>query len=268
MEGITVSKTSAIEGDGNNMSGIIRVEKNGNYTVLHRAALNDSRLSWKAKGIIAYMLSMPDDWFFYLEELIKHSSDGEKAFRSGFNELKKYGYVKRFPVYENKKIVRWETIVFESPQTTENDLLSQNVQVGNVNVGFVDVGNEVLLNTDSLLNTELLNTDCKDIVEIPYEEIISYLNLRASTNYRHTTSKTKQLIKARFKDGFTVEDFKMVIDKKVQSWLNDFTMNKFLRPETLFGTKFESYLNEKVGGNNAKYQRNQTTTSFADGINF
>lgn len=258
------------------MSGIIRVEKNSNYTVLHRAALNDSRLSWKAKGIIAYMLSMPDDWIFYMEELIKHASDGEKAFRSGFNELKKYGYVKRFPIYENKKIVRWETIVFESPQIVGNDILSQNVQVGNVNVGSVDVENEVLLNTDYVLSTELLNTDKKDIVvqekdhtgAIPYKEIVSHLNKRAGTSYRHTTAKTQQLIKARFKEGFTEEEFKTVIDKKVKTWLNDLKMNKFLRPETLFGTKFESYLNEKVGGNNAKYQRNQTTSQFADGINF
>lgn len=255
------------------MGGIIRVEKNGNYTVLHRAALNDARLSWKAKGIIAYMLSMPDDWVFYVEELIKHSSDGEKAFRSGFKELTKCGYVKRYPVYENKKIVRWETIVYESPYTSEYHLLSQNVQVGNVNVDSVDVGKEGLLSTESLLSTDELNTDSKDIVEsdnidIPYKSIVSYLNQQAGTTYRHTTKKTQQIIKARFKEGFGEDDFKTVINKKVLTWLHDEKMNKYLRPETLFGPKFESYLNEKVGGNNAKYQGNSNTTPYSDGINF
>lgn len=255
------------------VGGIIRVEKNGNYTVLHRAALNDARLSWKAKGIIAYMLSMPDDWVFYMEELTKHSCDGEKAFRSGFKELKECGYVKRYPVYENKKIVRWETIVFESPQIAENNLLSQNVQVGKVNVGSVDVGNEGLLSTESLLSTEELSTESKDIVDsdnidIPYKSIIGYLNQLAGTTYRHTTKKTQQLIKARFKEGFVEEDFKTVINKKVFTWLRDDKMNKYLRPETLFGPKFESYLNEKVGGDHAKYPGHSNTSSYSDGINF
>ena len=46
----------------------------------------------------------------------------------------------------------------------------------------------------------------------------------------------------------TLEEFKIVIDKKTKQWLNDEKMCKFLRPETLFGTKFESYLNQKVKG--------------------
>jgi len=48
-------------------------------------------------------------------------------------------------------------------------------------------------------------------------------------------------------DGFTLEDFKTVIDKKCADWLNDAKMCKFLRPETLFGPKFEGYLNEING---------------------
>ncbi|SOC06352.1 uncharacterized phage protein (TIGR02220 family) [Ureibacillus xyleni] len=243
------------------MSKIIRAEKKQEYTVLDRGFLNDARLSWKAKGILAYMLSMPDDWFFYIDELKKHASDGDKSFRSGFNELKSYGYVKRFPVYVDKRIAKWETIVYEVPQ---------NVQVGNQNPSSIDLDNEGLLNTDFKLNTELLNTDKKILPEfaIPYKSIVDYLNEKAGTSYRYTSKKTRQLIRARFQEGFTEDDFQTVIIKKVCSWLHDEKMNKFLRPETLFGTKFESYLNEKVGGQHAKIKRNQTTTQFTDGINF
>lgn len=226
------------------MSGILRVEKNGNYTVLHRAALNDKRLSWKAKGILAYMLSMPNDWIFYMEELMKHATDGEKSFRAGFNELKKHGYVKRFPVYENKKIIRWETVVFESPYRQGENLLAQNVQVGKV-----DVQKEALLSTDSLLSIdkkEYVVQEQDDRVAIPYEAIISYLNQQAGTSYKYTTKKTQQLIKARFQEGFTQQDFETVIDKKVLTWLHDAKMMNYLRPETLFGTKFESYFNENT----------------------
>ena len=86
----------------------------------------------------------------------------------------------------------------------------------------------------------------KDIYTPPYEEIISYLNQMANTSYRASTRKTKDLIKARFNDGFTVDDFYTVIQKKTVEWMNT-DMAKYLRPETLFGTKFESYLNQQSG---------------------
>lgn len=78
--------------------------------------------------------------------------------------------------------------------------------------------------------------------------IIDYLNEKTDSHYKATTPKTKQLVQARLKEGFSVDDFKTVIDKKTATWLNDNKMNKYLRPLTLFGTKFEDYLNEKVKG--------------------
>ena len=80
----------------------------------------------------------------------------------------------------------------------------------------------------------------------PYEEIISYLNQKLGTKYSHTSKDTKKHIQARFRDGFTIDDFKHVIDVKVAEWGNDSKMSSYLRPKTLFGTKFESYLNQKL----------------------
>ena len=77
------------------------------------------------------------------------------------------------------------------------------------------------------------------------KEIIDYLNLKTGSNYKHATEATVKIINARLKEGYTLEDFKTVIDKKTKQWLNDEKMSNFLRPLTLFGTKFESYLNEK-----------------------
>lgn len=79
-----------------------------------------------------------------------------------------------------------------------------------------------------------------------YKTIVSYLNQKAGTNYRATTPKTKTAIHARLSEGFTVDDFKTVIDKKCAEWLGNETMERYLRPETLFGTKFEGYLNAKI----------------------
>ncbi|MBK1810705.1 conserved phage C-terminal domain-containing protein [Clostridium sp. YIM B02505] len=75
--------------------------------------------------------------------------------------------------------------------------------------------------------------------------IVDYLNLKANTNYKHTTALTIKNIKARFKEGFILEDFYKVIDNKLLDWKGT-DMEKFLRPETLFGNKFEGYLNENI----------------------
>lgn len=136
--------------------GIIRVAKNSNYVVMNRTALNDNRLSWKAKGIMAYMLSMPDDWVFYMEELMTHSTDGKASFRAGFNELKTCGYIERKPIREGQRIKEWETIVHEVPI---NSLLTdfqevEKQEVENQEVGFQEVENRTLLSTD---NNQVLN---------------------------------------------------------------------------------------------------------------
>ncbi len=74
--------------------------------------------------------------------------------------------------------------------------------------------------------------------------IVEHLNLKTGCSYKYTTSSTKSKINARLNEGFKLDDFIVVIDKKVAEW-KDTDMAKYLRPETLFGTKFESYLNQK-----------------------
>lgn len=86
----------------------------------------------------------------------------------------------------------------------------------------------------------------KDIYSAERIEIINCLNDAIGSNYRPNTKKTKDLIHARLSEGFTVEDFKTVIYRKTKQWQNDPKMVKFLRPETLFGNKFEGYLNERM----------------------
>ena len=80
----------------------------------------------------------------------------------------------------------------------------------------------------------------------PTEEVVTHLNHRLGTQYKTTTQATRKLIKARLKEGFTVEDMKLVIDKKATEWVGNPKMEQFLRPDILFGNKFEGYLNAKV----------------------
>lgn len=94
----------------------------------------------------------------------------------------------------------------------------------------------------------------------PTEEVVNHLNQRAGTHYKATTANTRKLIEARLKEGFTVDDIKLVIDKKCAEWLNNPEMAGYLRPETLFGNKFEGYLNSQAvsRGNRTTMQYNGT----------
>lgn len=84
------------------------------------------------------------------------------------------------------------------------------------------------------------------------KDIVNHLNARLGTHYRPTTQATRKLLKARLKEGFTVEEIKDVIDKKATEWLGNAYMEQYLRPETLFGSKFEGYLNAKPTPQNSR----------------
>lgn len=99
--------------------------------------------------------------------------------------------------------------------------------------------------TDSVsdIDSDTVNNNSKDIDII--KSIIDYLNSKCNTRYRYSTDNTKKHIRARLKDGYVLEDFCTVIDKKSKEWLGT-DMEKFLCPDTLFGTKFEKYLNQRT----------------------
>lgn len=88
--------------------------------------------------------------------------------------------------------------------------------------------------------------------DIPYEEIIGYLNKKAGTNYDHKTEPYREKIRGRIREGKTVKDFITVIDKKCLDWMNtDFA--KYLVPNTLFAkSHFDQYLNQIIKPNNKK----------------
>ena len=88
-----------------------------------------------------------------------------------------------------------------------------------------------------------LTTYTEEDEVIPYKEIIEYLNTKTGKNYRDNVQKNKSLIKARWSEGYRLDDFKQVVDNTVKDWSGT-KYAKYLRPETLFGTKFDSYLNQ------------------------
>lgn len=130
------------------------------------------------------------------------------------------------------------------------DTVSEKEEYG-INTNCIDT-----TDTDSI-------TDADNNILPEIKEIIQYLNDVCGTRYRYQTKGTQEHINARLKEGYTVDDFKMVIDKKFEEW-HGTDMEKFLRPETLFAGKFESYLNQKIVKKTYQSQTAQMLDGFYD----
>lgn len=94
-------------------------------------------------------------------------------------------------------------------------------------------------------NSYIINHKSNNHIDI-IKKIIDYLNNKTKSNFKYTSKATQTKIIARLNEGYSLDDFIEVINKKCLDWLNDSKMSVYLRPETLFGTKFESYLNQKA----------------------
>jgi hypothetical protein len=118
----------------------VQKDKNNPYIMLNKEFLNNPNLSWKAKGLLAYLLSLPDDWKVHEKEVVTHSKDGRDSYRKALKELINLGYVHRDRT-KNKK-GKWQVssyCVYEVPTTDgfsgdglSGDILSNNIKVLNI----------------------------------------------------------------------------------------------------------------------------------------
>ena len=276
---------------------VIRVEKTKDYTTMGNYHFREKNMSFKAKGILSTMLSLPDDWDYTMEGLATLASDGIDSVRTTLKELERFGYVEikrtrddqgrlrgteyvihEKPILENptlekpileKPILENPTLekpILENP-TLEKPILEkpilENPRQLNTNILNTKEPNTKESNTNGLNNilsgkpddvsyspaNKLPNKTKKKNAKTHPEEvrqIIEYFNHVCGTNYKHQSKATAEMINARLNDGFTVDDFRIVIDKKHIEWGNDSNYCKYLRPETLFRpSHFESYLNQK-----------------------
>lgn len=229
---------------------MVRIKKQytKGFTTINNDILNDTELSFKAKGLFSYLWSLPDDWVYYETEVTKHSTDGRGSVRSGLKELEEKGYLKRERERNDKgQLVNADWQLADTPMFKKRTLDKRTLDkrtLENCTLLNTNLTNEKLTKEEHTNNSRAKPDSIADEVKT----IVGYLNEKTKSTYRTTTRETKRLIKARLNEGFTVDDFKTVIDKKTAVWFNDTKMKNYLRPTTLFGPKFEEYLNEKVKG--------------------
>jgi len=107
---------------------IFRLIKRENpYVMISKEPLHNSVLSFKAKGLLTYLLSLPEDWQVNIAHLTKVSSDGKSSVRSAIEELEKAGYIeKRQAKSENGRFQKIEYFVYENPQLKQSEAMSEN----------------------------------------------------------------------------------------------------------------------------------------------
>lgn len=239
-----------------------RKDRENPYVQLHKGFIYDKTLSFKAKGILVYLLSRPDDWQVYESEIIKHSRDGKDSVRNGIKELIEQGYISRSNHRtDNGKFAGYIYDVYEEKQDVlpEREIRSGLTATAEPSSEKPFSDNPPLLkNQETNQYNELKNNKTNNGAgssDIPFEEIIAYLNTIAEKGYKANTRHTKQLITERYEEGFTLEDFKKVIRIKTAEWLDHEQFKHYLRPKTLFGENFETYLQQEKPIKKMDYQK-------------
>ncbi|MGG6437407.1 DnaD domain protein [Saccharococcus caldoxylosilyticus] len=141
---------------------IFRVEKKENYVVLDKGFLNDKRLSWQAKGLLAYMLSLPNDWVFNINDLKNRSRNGRDATKNIVKELQEFGYIIKEQTREKGKFSNNRYIVLEHPALP----LTENPLTENPSTESPLTENPSLLNNKELNNDLLSNKENLDVVVV------------------------------------------------------------------------------------------------------
>ena len=162
----------------------VKQHRKDNFTILDNTCIRDDRLSWKAKGVHTYLMSLPDDWKIHISEIVNHSSDGKAALYSAIQMLEEYGYIKK--IRNRRKDGCFENTVyqvFESPESKNADAdvhpLSDFPDVDNPDMENPVLDNRTLLTTNKLntdiQRTKLTNPESEKVSESVFVNIIKGL---------------------------------------------------------------------------------------------
>ena len=219
------------------------------FTTVDNVVLNDTNLSWKAKGLFVYLWSQSDEWNFYETEVSKHSTDGIVSLKNGLKELEDQGYLKRQRVRDEQgKFKENEWILSESPMLEKpmlENLMLDNRTLTNTNNNNINNNKDESNSTKE--NKDKKSSNKKNKYNLNYKEFIEWFNEETGRKFESDKSGTikgfKKNIEARFKEGYTKQDLYLVTKDKAKEWKDDKKQKQYLRPSTLFGSEhFDEYL--------------------------
>lgn len=181
---------------------VIRVEKTSNYTVMPNYHLQDKRLSLKAKGLLSYILSLPNDWDYSVKGLTSIVKEGSHTVTTILKELRETGYLEMRminPDFEHK-VIRWEYVIYEKPHQYPDFQCIDNQPIDNQCIENRPI---YKVHTNKELNNKVNNKFNPPTIE----EIEAYCKERKN----HVDAK-------KFYDYYAVSDWKDSKGNKVKNW--------------------------------------------------
>ena len=219
------------------------------FTTVDNVVLNDTSLSWKAKGLFVYLWSQSDEWDFYESEVVKHSTDKIASLKSGLKELEQQGYLKRQRKRDDKGHLKENEWILSDNPMLENPMLDnpmlENHTLTNTNNNNINNNKDESNSTKE--NKDKKSSNKKNKYNLNYTEFIEWFNEETGRQFKSKNKNTIELfrknIEGRFKKGYTKQDIYLVTKDKAKEWKNNDKMKQNLQPSTLFGEKhFEEYL--------------------------
>ena len=168
---------------------VFRIKTNKNYTNMSNYHFRDKNLSWKAKGILSNMLSLPADWDYSLAGLATLASDGMSATRTAIKELEEHDYLIRRPIRKNGKISDWEYIIFECPamkQEFEKSFSGKQV------VENQQIENSTQLNTKQSITKKSITKELNNNIDENFENLWKLLKSHPNDRKSKVTKKRKK----------------------------------------------------------------------------
>ena len=201
---------------------------------------------------------MPGQVITSLPKIAERSGKGVSIqnVRTALKRFEKLGFLTDESTNKNRLITIVNWAIYQGSDDEPNRQTNKQL------TGNQQATNRQLTAIKNIRTKEGKNKEVKDIVEqesepIPYREIIDYLNQKAGKSFKHSAAGNKKVIKARWNEGYKLDQFKRVVDNKCQDWLNDEKMSQYLQPSTLFGNKFDQYLNQRKGNSNGAPQKSK-----------
>ena len=199
--------------------GVLRVEKNTNYTTMCNEHLKDMNLSLKAKGLLSIMLSLPDEWHYSVKGLKAICKESINTINGILQELEENGYLLRNRIYCNGKISEWEYVIFESKE--KKKLYLENLDIKNEDIENQDIENEDVYKYTKQSSTKGLST--KKSNTKGYKETLSSVINEYTDNeeLRECLKEFVEMRKAGQKGMFTVSALKRNLTKLDTLAVND-----------------------------------------------
>nr|DAW19511.1 MAG TPA: Dna polymerase B [Caudoviricetes sp.] len=202
-----------------------RVKKeSGNFVTIHKGFITDDRLSAKAKGILLYLLSRPDDWQIYTLEVVKHMNDGQKSINSGINELIKVGYVERSRKRKaNGDFNGYDYVVYEKPKNIREMPFWENAK--RENAKRINAKRE-----NAKGHTTNINNTYKDLTN-NYDTEINSSSSASTTKQQPPSHSYSNVFNFYQENGFGI--LQPFVIAQINAWINDFNGNENIVIEAL-----------------------------------